>query len=221
MRRIIWGLKTRLMKEEDVLVRFLVTDVNEHFHAEMRNRFKTGMMTVLEFQRKLFQVIDSSLRSQSYPGFHIPHTLYTMYQKPTPSNDPSCSTRIVVPRPTRKPKLTDEDWAKLAMAMVAGSKEVLRTVAPRKVTCTQKATYESMMWRLDSERIATAARDKREGGDGEEIKGEALDFNYGDIVLVDVAGLPIAARHAGAVCFCVIREDVVRQHMRTQRHRVL
>ena len=53
--RIISDLKSLqhnvhgLIKEDDVLVRSTVTDVNEHFHAEMRKPFESGMMTPLQF----------------------------------------------------------------------------------------------------------------------------------------------------------------------------
>ena len=66
--RITSGLKSLqhnvhgLIKEDDVLVRSTVTDVNEHFHAEMRKSFESGMTTPLQFHKKLFPVIDASVR---------------------------------------------------------------------------------------------------------------------------------------------------------------
>ena len=138
--RIISGLKSLqhnvhgLIKEDDVLVRSTVTDVNEHFHAEMRKSFESGMMTPLQFHKKLFPVIDASVRRQYYPGFHIPHKRHSMYQTPTSSNEPNCPVRISVPKQEkRSTKLTPDDWAQVAA--VVGTKEVMRSVAPHKLTC--------------------------------------------------------------------------------------
>lgn len=214
LHRIIRGLQVLqhnlhgLMDEADVLVRSLVTDVNEHFHADMRQRFRTGMMTPLQFQGKLFQVIDATVRQQYYPGFHIPHKKYTLYQKPTPTNEPNCPARIVVKKPPGIHPLTLEDRS--LITHVVGTKEVLQTVAPRKLTCKAKATFEAAAWLRDSETTAEAVRAKRAAMD-DDPNSEKFQFSYGDIVLVDVSALPIGVRHTPArVCYCVIREDVVR-----------
>ena len=111
-----------------MLVRSTVTDVNEHFHVEIRKPFERGMMTPLQFQ-KLFPVIDASVRRQYFPGFHVPHRRYSMYQTPTPSNEPNCPVRISVPKQEkRSTKLTPDDRAQVAV--VDGTKEVMRSVAP-------------------------------------------------------------------------------------------
>ena len=73
--RNISGLKSLqhnvhgLIKEDDVLVRSTVTDVNEHFHAEMRKPFESGMMIPLQFHISG----DRRKRAQAdFPGFHVP-----------------------------------------------------------------------------------------------------------------------------------------------------
>ena len=189
-----------LIDEEHVLVRSMVTDVNEHFHSEMRARFASGMMTPLQFQRKLFRVIDSTVRSQYYPGYHMPHKRYTMYQKPTPLNEPNCPARLIVNRQTR-PKLSTASWAKIAM--VVGTKEVMRSVRPRKLTCTHKSTYEPVPWLRNTERTAAAIKATRDSDDAEH-KTEEILFKYNDIVAVTAEALPVTA-----TSFCAIREDVV------------
>ena len=213
--RIISGLKSLqhnvhgLIKEDDVLVRSTVTDVNEHFHAEMRKSFESGMMTPLQFHKKLFPVIDASVRRQYYPGFHIPHKRHSMYQTPTSSNEPNCPVRISVPKQEKKmPKLTPDDWAQVAG--VVGTKEVMRSVAPRKLTCVQRATYESQYWVSCTERIASQTVVKRDQENSEQ-KEEVYEFNYGDIVAVAVEALPVSVRQiATTAVFCVVRESVVK-----------
>ena len=197
------------IKEYDVLVRSTVTDVNEHFHDEIRKPFEIRMMTPLQFHKKLFPVIDASVRRQYYPGFHIPHKRHSMYQTPTSSNEPNCPVRISVPKQEKKvSKLTPDDWAQVAG--VVGTKEVMRSVAPRKLTCVQRATYESQYWVSCTERIASQAVVKRAQKNSDQ-KEEVYEFNYGDIVAVAVKALPVFVRQiASTAVFCVVRESVVK-----------
>ena len=108
----------------------------------------------------------------------------------------------------RSTKLTPDDWAQVAA--VVGTKEVMRSVAPRKLTCVQRATYESQYWVSCTERIASQAVVKR-AQENSDQKEEVYEFNYGDIVAVAVKALPVSVRQiASTAVFCVVRESVVK-----------
>ena len=85
----------------------------------------------------------------------------------------------------------------------------MRSVRPRKLTCTNKATNEPVPWMRETVRTAAAIKATRDSDDAEH-KTEELLFKYNDIVAVAADALPVMVRHTkAATSFCVIREDVV------------